>query len=724
MFFRNNMKSLRTKTLIFSISSIFIIIFTGITLFILYEKETRELLLHRDKGLARTTALRLSERLTRYHYHLQKIAADINLQNDSTADLKLKLDEFNKYAYIFDGGAVIYDKDWNPLLSLPAEITKNEINFTAGRLFDKTTSLHKPAISNIVKVPYRDEKVLVFTVPILSYDDKINGFLTGRALLKYSILEADLANVLGNKLGETGFAYLVDGSGFVIHHPKNSLTTMNISESFPEKIMHEEYGATFAKSLSGNSIICGFSKVPGSEWKVITQENWGEIIGPMRKYGILFSTIIICIVALVIIFVFWGINRVLYPIKKLALGAQQIARGVFDSKIILDTGDEIQELSEQFNIMAASLKTSYLQLENQIDNHRKSHSLLTSVIESPANIIIFSIDSNYRYTAFNQNHKNEIFELYGIEINTGMNILDILDEQYLKFSTNILQRVFKGEQITFTKESRMQEQTVFYEFFVNPTYTKTGTIIGITAFAVDRTQRMETEKQLLIYQEKLRSLSNELLLAEELERRRIALDLHERIGHSFANVTIRLSALRERLTSDKSKQLLKEANDLVSQSIRDMRTLTFEISPPILYDLGLEAGVEWLIEETHKDHGLQINFEFNLDWNSKLMDPGFSILLFRAIRELLFNIVKHADATNVSVSIANENEDIRILIKDNGVGFEAADNVTQIGNNDWGFGLFSIRERLSHLGGYLDVDSTPGKGTIIMMVAPIKWKKL
>jgi PAS domain S-box-containing protein len=241
--------------------------------------------------------------------------------------------------------------------------------------------------------------------------------------------------------------------------------------------------------------------------------------------------------------------------------------------------------------------------------------------------------------------------------------------------------------------------------------------IGIVNIARDITERRRVENQLLAYQERLRSLASELSLAEERERRRIATELHDRIGQTLAACKIKLGTLRESASSTELAEPLDEIRELVEEIIRTTRSLTFEVSPPILYELGLEAAVEWLVERIQRQYGLLSHFEH--DRQPKPLDDDVSVLLFQAVRELLANVAKHAQARNVKVSLRREDSNIKITVEDDGNGFDVSDVVSHWSKSE-GFGLFSLHERLNHLGGHLEVHSEPGHGTCATVAAPLK----
>lgn len=233
-------------------------------------------------------------------------------------------------------------------------------------------------------------------------------------------------------------------------------------------------------------------------------------------------------------------------------------------------------------------------------------------------------------------------------------------------------------------------------------------------------QQKQAEKELFVYQDKLRLLSKELLLTGERERRGIASELHDRIGHTLTNVLIKLGALEEASSSIEFRKSLNEVRSLIEQSMQDTQSLVFEISPPVLYDLGIEAAIDWLIEQTEKQHKIPI--EFNHEITYKLMDDSYNVLIFGAVRELIFNVVKHAKANSVKISIKGKKDYLRIVVEDDGVGFSTSDTGPDTYQYS-GFGLFSIRERLGYINGNLKIASELGAGTRVTMTIPIELKR-
>jgi PAS domain S-box-containing protein len=244
-----------------------------------------------------------------------------------------------------------------------------------------------------------------------------------------------------------------------------------------------------------------------------------------------------------------------------------------------------------------------------------------------------------------------------------------------------------------------------------------GAVLYYEGTVEDISEQKKAEEKIHSYQKQLRSLASDLSLTEEKERRRIANMLHDHIGQVLAVSKIKLGALLKYETANTLIEELNEVREHIEQAIRYTRSLTFELSPPILYDLGLEAALEWLTEQIHEQHGL--DYEFENDNYSKPVNDEIRIFLFMAVRELLVNVAKHAHARTVKVTVRKIESNISIHVADNGVGFNAAKMNFYFDENK-GFGLFSIRERLHHLEGQMEIRSQKGRGTRIVLSAPLK----
>ena len=235
---------------------------------------------------------------------------------------------------------------------------------------------------------------------------------------------------------------------------------------------------------------------------------------------------------------------------------------------------------------------------------------------------------------------------------------------------------------------------------------------------IDITERKKAEEKLLEDKKQLRSLTSELSLTEERERRRIAEGLHGSIIQPLVFLDIKLEALKKSAKQRGLIDSLDEMRTTVGELIEMTRGFTFDLSSSVVYELGLEAAIEeWLTTNIREKYAIATVFED--DGQSKPLDDDMRAFLFKAVRELLVNVVKHAGAGSVKVSVARDEDKIKICVEDDGAGFEYLKKKAGLSNSS-GYGLFSIRERLRYLGGSFDIESKLGHGTRVALTAPLK----
>ncbi|MHB8053935.1 MAG: sensor histidine kinase [Candidatus Aminicenantales bacterium] len=229
-------------------------------------------------------------------------------------------------------------------------------------------------------------------------------------------------------------------------------------------------------------------------------------------------------------------------------------------------------------------------------------------------------------------------------------------------------------------------------------------------------ERLKAEEAIRHSQAQLRLLAAELSLAEERERRAIAGDLHDHIGQALAVIRARLRQMQSNSVFSGMERDIEETLTLLDQTIQSTRTLTFEISPPVLYDLGLEPALQWLCKQFQKKHGLRA--EMTSEGTGPSVPDSLQITIFRSVQEFLLNVAKHAQASFVRVHLVRQAGGLRVEVRDDGVGFDAFTEGAALADRG-GFGLFSIRERLKVLGGELEVSSSPGHGASFILSVPV-----
>jgi len=215
---------------------------------------------------------------------------------------------------------------------------------------------------------------------------------------------------------------------------------------------------------------------------------------------------------------------------------------------------------------------------------------------------------------------------------------------------------------------------------------------------------------------KLRRLSAELSLAEERERRRIAQVLHDDLQQLLIAAQISFFAHCKAKGAERRNALAQNVNEVLERSFELTRSLSTELAPPVLYEGGLAPALEWLTSQTAKRYNIKVTVKTDSSAEPQAIDVR--VFLFQAVRELLLNSVKHAGRSPIHVAMVRDGRrKVRIVVSDHGAGFDPAKLDSKKGGTA-GFGLFSIRERITSIGGEFRIQSTRGRGTQATLLAP------
>jgi PAS domain S-box-containing protein len=217
----------------------------------------------------------------------------------------------------------------------------------------------------------------------------------------------------------------------------------------------------------------------------------------------------------------------------------------------------------------------------------------------------------------------------------------------------------------------------------------------------------------------VRALASTLTMAEQQERRRISQVLHDDLQQQLHSVQMKLALLRRRAETrnpdDEAVRGFSEAETWLAGAIATTRSLTVDLSPPLLRGEGLVDALHWLVPQMERMHGLKV--DLTAEHSFRIPDEDIRVLLFQIVRELLFNVVKHADIDRAKVRLVQLDGHFMIEVRDEGTGF-SVEEAEERCENGGGLGLFSSRERLVLFGGRLEIESAPGQGTTVKVITP------
>jgi signal transduction histidine kinase len=199
--------------------------------------------------------------------------------------------------------------------------------------------------------------------------------------------------------------------------------------------------------------------------------------------------------------------------------------------------------------------------------------------------------------------------------------------------------------------------------------------------------------------------------AQELERTRLARELHDETGQALTSILLGLKSLEERVDTVEGRAAVAEMRELVVSTLQDVRRLAVELRPSALDDFGLVSALERLRDSVTEKSGIEVDVQSQL--RLERLPQAIETALFRIVQEALTNVVKHAMASRVTVLLTQKGNAVRLIVQDDGRGFDTRDV------RDGGLGLIGMRERVSLLGGRMSVESTRGAGTMLSAEVPL-----
>ncbi len=366
--------------------------------------------------------------------------------------------------------------------------------------------------------------------------------------------------------------------------------------------------------------------------------------------------------------------------------------------------------------------------------------LLTSITD-----VVYSTDAQLRLTSWNRAAE----KAYGwteVEV-LGKNVLEVTRSRFDPDARSHMAAMLRasGSATAETEHTTRSGERVIFESRVMQLHDASGVLTGYVAVSRDVTDRKraeaalrESDRQLRAARDdlerrvlertaelerrtqQLRSLTLELTQAEGRERKRLSTLIHDHLQQLLVGAKLSVEVAQRSAEQEPASKALQESilnvGELLDESIRVSRSLMVELSPPILHEAGLAAGLKWLARWMEEKHGLGVRVRADGDVPPDA--TGVSDLVFQCVRELLFNVSKHAGVAEAQVELRTvDGSRLEVVVADRGAGFDVVR--AEARGSDGGFGLFSIRERIDLLGGRVAIESAPGGGTRVTLTAPL-----
>ncbi|RJX34638.1 MAG: PAS domain S-box protein [Desulfurivibrio sp.] len=395
------------------------------------------------------------------------------------------------------------------------------------------------------------------------------------------------------------------------------------------------------------------------------------------------------------------------PIKKITDATGKVAAGDLITRLTVRRNDEIGALANSFNEMTENLRKTTIS-RDYVDN-----------IIGSMNDTLVVLEPDARISSVNK----AACELLGYQEEEliGAHVQKILPMEESFFSEAGFRRVLAGEKIINLEIDYLARDGARVPMLFSATVLKDkeGGIEGVVGIARDVTERRKAEEALRQSERELRDLSAQLLTAQEEERRRLSVELHDELGQSLMVLKLKVRAIQRAWGAEAG--LKKECDaviNYINEVTENVRRLSRDLSPSILEDLGLTIAVRRLVESSGKLYNISCSLDMTeLD---SLFSRDQKITVYRIVQECLTNIAKHSLASNVWLTLSRRQDSFFFQVRDDGEGFDVRE-VLGRDRTKHGLGLSAMHERVRMLGGTLSVQSSKG-GTIISFAVPLKFR--
>ncbi len=372
-------RSLQVKIITWSfVPTAIILLAVALVTYFAYQRVTATLALEREKELTRLAAGQLALGLSPYAQELDTLARTASVSQGRGDEQQIALREASNRLVVFDGGVVALDERGHVVATQPERPEIVGQDWSSRDYFRQMTPVPGPAYSRVLTDGPNGAEVIAVAVPIFGGAGEFRGTLVGMFRLGPTAVSALYGSIVKLRVSED--IYLVDDRGRVIYHQDMS----RIGEDFSAQpavrdALQGVTGAIRTNDELGQDVAAGFAPVPGTPWALVTQQSLDTLAGVFRNYGQWLVMLLVLGVLIPAVVVTTSIRRITKPIDDLIVASQEVARGHFGQSIVADTGDEIEELADQFNLMSAQLQQSVTQLQEQVADRSRALAAINSV---------------------------------------------------------------------------------------------------------------------------------------------------------------------------------------------------------------------------------------------------------------------------------------------------------------------------------------------------------
>ena len=730
-------RSLQAKIIIWSfVPALLILLVVALAMFFAYQRVTQTLALERDKELTRLAAGQLAVQLNPYVQDLDALARLSTISRGDPDAQQAALDSAHSRLVVFDGGVVILDSRGRVSATGPERLDLVGADWSSREYFREIVAFPAPVFSNILADGPDDADVIAVAVPIIGEQGEFRGVLLGMFKLGPTAVSALYGSIVKLQVADTRNAYVVDGQGRVIYDSDFSRIGRDVSaDPAVQQVLAGRSDAITARAADGSSLVAGFAPVPGTPWGLVTREDPGALAGAFREFGQFLILLLVLGVLIPAAVVTASVRRIIRPINDLIAASQEVARGNFDQVIEADTGDEIEEMAHQFNLMAAQLQASYSQLEQQVREHSEALATVSSIAEvvnrsvdlhevlndALARVLeVMHFDAGGVYLLDQAGQELHLVAEQGVEVSRLAQIQTIrVGDGFTGRAVATGQPVVVDEVPREFMLQRFGEGGQDLQTLASFPLTASGATLGAMFVASETPRPLSPQDAELLNAIGLQvgvAIENTHLIERQKEaaaveeRQRLARDLHDAVTQTLFSASLIADVLPRiwERNPDEARRRVEELRQLSRGALAEMRALLMELRPTALQEAPLPDLLRQLGDAFTGRARAPISL--TADGSATEMPADVKVALYRIAQEALNNAAKHAGAKQVWVSLHCTPQRAILAVRDDGVGFEP----DQVASNN--LGLRIMRERAEAIGATLTVDSETGEGTEVIVI--------
>jgi nitrate/nitrite-specific signal transduction histidine kinase len=699
-----------------------------------YGRVTEQEAVQRNQELARLSATNLAAEINQFALDLGGLTRQTNIASGEPDDQNAALAASSNNLAVFDAGTIILDAHGMFAAAWPARPGDSGHDWSSRPFFAQLLRSARPVYSDIALDGPEGTPVIVVAVAITGPQGEFNGVLAGMFRVGATSVSALYGDIVKLRVGVSGDVYLVDGNARVIQHPDTSLIGTSLaSEKVVQDVVAGQAGAVRTRDLNNRDVVAGYAPVPGTSWGLIAVESWSMLIGPFQEYRTLLLVLLVLGLLIPSLVVLLGVRRVTRPVLALTQAAREVAGGNFEHPVTIKTRDELQELAEQFNEMSRQLRDSYGELDRRVAARTQELATLNAV----ASVVSQSLDlERILHDAL-----AKIMEDLGFDAGAAFVLPDYQDgpqrltvvaaKDISAQGLSALSSRGEGDMAHWLEDADPRPVSLHVDETVSPELRRLalegfaslveipvsakGKLFGVLMLVSAGSHDLSSEQlaplaavgnQIGMAVDNARLFEKAEESAATAERDRLARDLHDAVSQTLFSVSLIAEVLPRIFERDpaQAKDRLEELRQLTRGALAEMRTLLLELRPAALAEANLADLLKQLAEAV--TGRARIPVELRIESCGKL-PTEVRVALYRISQEALNNVVKHSGATRAALSFTCEGDEIRLVIGDNGSGFDAV----KAGAGQLGLGI--MMERAEAVGATLELDSKPGLGTTV-----------